>query len=111
MLAGRGGWVYAPGAGAFFGRSTEFGRLRAAGHGRTFDLSLTGAPRESQVLIATDEIPHSVLIDGNPIKRARSPRQLRAAREGWTTVRTQFRGIVLKLAPRAGAASAVVSLP
>ena len=111
VVAGRGGWLYAPGGGTSFARSPEFGRLRATGHGRTFDLSLAGAPRESQVLIATDEVPRSVRIDGIPIRQARSLQELRRAPEGWTRARTPFPGIVLKLAPRAGAAHAVVSVP
>jgi len=111
VLAGRGGWLYAPGGGTFFAHSPEFGRLRAAGRGRAYELTLTGAARESQVLVVTRKIPRSVRIDGKPVGRAPSERELRDAREGWTVERTPFRGIVLKLAPRAGAAQAVVSLP
>ncbi|MEN3341493.1 MAG: alpha-D-xyloside xylohydrolase [Actinomycetota bacterium] len=110
-LPGRGGWLYAPAAGTRFARSPEFGSFHVVGRGRSFALTLRSAPRESQVLLATEEIPRSVRIEGRRVPQAASLASLRRAREGWTLAAAPFPGIVLKLAPRAGVARAVVSLP
>jgi alpha-D-xyloside xylohydrolase len=107
-FAGRGGWVYAPAPGTFVARSPEFGSFRAVGRGRTFELTLARAPRESQVLLAGDETPRSVQIDGRAVPAARSAEELRRAHSGWMLAHAPFPGILLKLAPRAGVARAVV---
>jgi hypothetical protein len=103
--------LYAPAAGTRFARSPEFGSFHVVGRGRSFALTLRSAPRESQVLLATEEIPRSVRIEGRRVSQAASLASLRRAREGWTLAAAPFPGIVLKLAPRAGVARAVVSLP
>jgi len=110
-VPGRGGWLYAPATGTFVAHSPDFGRLRAVGRGRTFDLTLRNAPRESQVLLATVEVPRSVRIDGRLVPEARSVGALRRAPSGWTLAQAPFPGIVLKLAPHAGTSRAEVQLP
>ncbi|HET7572844.1 MAG TPA: TIM-barrel domain-containing protein [Gaiellaceae bacterium] len=108
-LAGRGGWVYAPGAAATRAADPAYGRFRASAARGSVSLGVSGAPRETQVLVATAKLPRSVKIDGHRVARARTVAGLRAARDGWLPVRTPFRGLVLKLAPVHGASSATLA--
>ncbi len=110
QLPGRGGWIYAPATGSTAARTTEFGTFSAGMHGRTATLRLSGAPRETQVLVAGRRTPRTVRIDGRFVPRAASAAALRRAREGWLPTRTPFPGVVLKLAPRAGVANVVLTL-
>jgi alpha-D-xyloside xylohydrolase len=71
-------------------------------------LTLTGAPRESEVLFARSSPARSVEIDGRSVQRFASVAALRAAREGWVWDTKPFPGVLVKLAPRGGAASVSV---
>lgn len=88
---GRAGWLYAP-------------------SGRSVPVRLRGAPREAQVLVLTRRRPRRVTIGGRVAPGSTLAALLRA-REGWAFRRGAFGGVVLKLAPRAGRADAVVELP
>jgi hypothetical protein len=68
-------------------------------------LTLTGAPRESEVLFARSSPARSVEIDDRSVQRFASVAALRAASEGWVWNATPFPGVLVKLAPRGGAAS------
>jgi alpha-glucosidase (family GH31 glycosyl hydrolase) len=110
-LRGRAGWIYAPGEGRTTSRTPGYGRLTAIRRGTTLDLRLAGAPRQTQVLVAGRTVPREVQIGGDTVARARSLAALRSATDGWLPVRAPFRGIVLKLAPRRGAAHVRLRLP
>lgn len=103
-MPGRGGWLYAPGAGRTSAGDPRFGRLVATSSGSRIDLRLARAPRETQVLVAGAAVPSEVRIDGRAVRRAASETALRSDREGWLRVDGPFRGVVLKLAPRRGSA-------
>ena len=111
QLPGRGGWLSAPGQGTTSAQTPEFGRLTEATSGRTVSIALRGAPRETQILLATTQVPTLVRIGGRPVRRATTLAALRRAAEGWTVVRRPFPAVVLKLAPRAGRETAVLLLP
>jgi len=101
-MPGRGGWLYAPGAGRTTADDPSFGRLTASTTGSTVDLRLTRAPRETQVLVAGKAVPSEVRIDGRALRRAASEAALRETGDGWLPIDGPFRGIVLKLAPSHG---------
>ena len=111
-LAGRGGWLYAPAPGRTRAQTPEFGSLTAAttAHG-SVSIDVRNARRETQVLLATAHVPARVLFGGLTVPRARSVSALRRVKEGWTVVQRPFPGVVLKLAPRAGAESVSLLLP
>ncbi len=111
LRAGRAGWLYAPGGSVTAAVSNEAGRLRAVSRGDTLTLSFSAAPRELQALVLTRAKPLQVTIGGRVVPAARSLAELRRSREGWTR-RTDgpFAGVVLKLAPAAGAAVAAIDL-
>jgi len=111
QLPGRGGWLYAPAQGGTDVRTAEFGSLAAATSGRTVWISVRGAPRQAQVFVATTQVPALVRFAGRALPRARSVAALRRAAEGWAAVRRPFPAVVLKLATRAGAATAGLLLP
>jgi alpha-D-xyloside xylohydrolase len=106
---GRAGWLLAPGAGTTSAVSTTAGRLQAMTKGRTISLRLTGAPRQTEVLVLTPRPPRSVRIGGRAAP-ATSLAKLRGLPTGWTTRPQPFGGVVLKLRTVNGAASAVVTL-
>ena len=110
QLPRRGGWIYAPAPGSSSARAQGFGTLSASTRGRTITLRLRGAPSETQVLVAGALAARTVSIDGRLVARASSAARLRQARGGWVQARTPFPGLVLKLAPRAGVASVVLTL-
>ncbi len=111
LRPGRAGWLYAPGVAGFSGASKEAGRLRARTRGMTITLSFSGAPRELQALVLTRTQPRQVTIGGRVVPEARSLAELRRSREGWTRRPDgPFAGVMLKLAPAAGAAVAAVDL-
>ena len=111
LRAGRAGWLYAPGAAGFSGASKEAGRLRALTRGTRITLSFSRAPRELQALVLTRTEPQQLTIGGREVPEARSLAELRRSHEGWTRrADGPFAGVVLKLAPAAGAAVAAIDL-
>jgi hypothetical protein len=60
------------------------------------------------VLFARSSPVRSVEIDGRSVQRFASVAALRAAREGWVWDTKPFPGVLVKLAPRGGAASVSV---
>lgn len=105
QLAGRGGWLYAPGSGASDAATPEFGSFHATVKGRTIAISLHGAPRETQVELVGVDVASTSLGAASASDAA-----LQAAAQGWESTQTPFPGVVLKLAPKAGAASVTVTL-
>ena len=92
---GRAGWLYAPGAAA----DTQVpgaGRLRTGTQGRTVTLKLSGAPRETQILVALQGKPGRVTIDGRAVP-ASAANDLKGRAQGWTFLRGAFGGVLLKL--------------
>jgi hypothetical protein len=71
-------------------------------------VTLTGAPRESEVLFARNSPATSVEIDGRQVQRFASVAALRSAREGWVWNTSPFPGVLVKVAPNRGAASVSV---
>ncbi|MEN3360884.1 MAG: alpha-D-xyloside xylohydrolase [Mycobacteriales bacterium] len=98
----RAGWLYAPAAGRTDATSPYGGRLRAEQRGNRITLTLTGAPAETQLLVATPASPAAVRIDGRTAPPAGSLAELRAAGTGWTVHRGPFGGVLLKLHPVRG---------
>ncbi|HEU4422236.1 MAG TPA: glycoside hydrolase family 31 protein [Pilimelia sp.] len=105
----RAGWLYAPGADHTQATNPYGGKLRAHRDGRTVRLAVTGAPVETQVIVATPETPERVVIDGQAVPRATGP--LSGVTVGWTTRPAPFGGILLKLHPQAGASTVTITLP
>lgn len=103
----RTGWLYAPGTGPTVATSPVGGTLIAHSGDRSTHLTLIGAPAETQVLITTGRTPERVLINGRPIPKATGP--LTDSTVGWTTRPAPFGGILLKLRPRFGLATATLS--
>lgn len=101
QVAGRGGWLYAPDQGSTTATSHDYGRFSANDRGNTVTLHLTGAPTQTQVLLAGTSAPRSVRIDGK-LARRQTVGALRLAASGWTPTTTPFPGLVLKLAPHNG---------
>ena len=83
-------------------QTPDFGNLAAATSGRTVSIRVRHAARETQVFLATTQIPTLVHVGGRAVRRARSVAALRSAAEGWAVVRRPFPAVVLKLAPRGG---------
>lgn len=102
-LPHRGGWLYAPAQGRAAAQTAEFGGLDARTSGRTVSIGVRRAPRETQVFVATTQVPTLVHVAGRVVRRAPTVAALRRAAEGWAVVRRPFPAVVLKLAPRAGA--------
>jgi alpha-D-xyloside xylohydrolase len=100
----RAGWTYAPGAGHTTATSPFGGKLSAHSRGDRIHLTVTGAPAETQVMVATPRTPRQVLIDGRPVGH------LSESEVGWTTVPAPFGGILLKLNPRAGTSTVTITL-
>jgi alpha-D-xyloside xylohydrolase len=104
----RTGWMYAPGDGPTVATNPVGGRMFAhSGHG-TVRFALTGAPAETQVLVATKTTPRTVYIDGRPVAASTGPLADRDV--GWTMRPGPFGGILLKLRPRAGLSAVSITL-
>lgn len=110
QVHGRGGWLYAPGKGASSSSTPDFGSFRATMRGRSITILVSHAPAETQIELVGISAPATVRIDGRAAKAARSDAALRALRAGWETTTTPFRGVVVKLAPRAGSARVEIGL-
>ncbi|WP_370944067.1 glycoside hydrolase family 31 protein [Amycolatopsis sp. cg5] len=96
----RSGWTYAPGDGLTHATSPTGGTfLGHTAHGTT-NLVLTGAPRETQVMVTTQAKPRTVLIDGRPAQETTG--SLTDKTVGWSTKPGPFGGLLLKLHPRFG---------
>ncbi|HKB94586.1 MAG TPA: hypothetical protein VKC62_10180, partial [Gaiellaceae bacterium] len=104
-LPGRGGWLYAPGAGLAEAATPEFGSFHATLKGRTITIDLHGAPRETQVELVGVDVASTSLGAASPSDAA-----LQAVGQGWEHTQTPFPGVVLKLAPKSGATSVMVML-
>jgi alpha-D-xyloside xylohydrolase len=92
----RAGWTYAPGPGTTVAANPFGGRLRAHSGGGKIHLTVTGAPAETQVMVAIPSTPRKVVIDGRPISQSLD------SRVGWATRPAPFGGVLLKLNPRHG---------
>jgi alpha-glucosidase (family GH31 glycosyl hydrolase) len=103
QLAGRGGWLYAPG-GATSVQNADFGSFRAITDNGVARLTLSRAPKQTQILVA-GTTPKTLAIDGAAVPPARSIAALRRAASGWAFVQKPFPGIVVKLAPHGGSAT------
>ena len=102
-MPGRGGWLYAPGGDAETATAAGHGSLTASAHGGVVTVTLTGAPRESEVLLAS-RTARVLTIDGRPARglawasAARSP-------DGWLAAGKPFTGVLVKLTTRGGRAT------
>jgi alpha-glucosidase (family GH31 glycosyl hydrolase) len=68
------------------------------------DVTLTDAPRESEVLLSRQSPPSRVSVDGKDVPRFRSIDALRGARTGWVWTAGPFPGALVKVVPHAGTA-------
>lgn len=109
-MAGRAGWLYAPGPGTEHASAAGAGTFTATGSGSDFTAKLAGAAGETEVLVATGKSPRSVSIGGATVTGSRSSDDLRGRSTGWLRVTRPFPGILVKLAPKNGAASFSVGL-
>lgn len=109
QVTGRGGWLYAPAQGATTTTSHDYGRFNANVRGNTVTLHLTGAPAQTQILLAGTNAPRSVRIYGK-LARRQTASALRLAASGWTPTTTPFPGLVLKLAPHNGVTNVTLIL-
>jgi glycosyl hydrolase family 31 len=100
----RAGWTYAPGAGTTVASNPFGGTLVGRGDGDRVHLAVTGAPAETQVVVAVQGTPSRVLVDGRP-----APRSLDGA-VGWTTRPAPFGGVLVKLNPRHGTSTVTITL-
>jgi alpha-D-xyloside xylohydrolase len=110
FLPGRGGWLYAPGEGRTTRSDRDFGRFTARDRAGRIAIDLQRAPRETQVLIATNAKHVTVVVDGHALPRAGSASSLRRLGSGWTFTTGPFRGIALKLVPAHGRSHVVLRL-
>jgi len=106
---GRSGWMVAPGA-APSSTSGVGGTITTRLRGRTLNIKLAHAPTEVQILVLTSGTPRSVAIGGRAAAGPLTASEIRAVAEGWTMRPQPFGGVVLKLAPQQGAATAQVVL-
>ncbi len=100
----RAGWTYAPGGATTVATNPFGGKL--VGHSSTgrIDVTVTGAPAETQVMVAIPGTPRQVLVDGR-----RVPRSFDGA-VGWTTKPAPFGGVLVKLSPRHGRSTLTIKL-
>jgi alpha-D-xyloside xylohydrolase len=70
----------------------------------TDDVTLTGAPAETELLMARQSAPGHVSVDGNDVPRLPNVAALRAARTGWVWNAAPFPGALVKVVPHAGSA-------
>jgi alpha-D-xyloside xylohydrolase len=99
----RGGWTYAPGAGPTVATSPFGGKLVAHSSHGTIRLTVTGAPAETQVMVAIEGTPRQVVIDGRPVARSLD------GAVGWTVRPAPFGGVLLKLSPRHGTSTVTIT--
>lgn len=92
----RAGWTYAPGTGPTVATSPFGGKLVAHSRNGTINLTVTGAPAETQVMVAVEGTPRRVVIDGRPVAQSLD------GAVGWTVRPAPFGGVLLKLSPRHG---------
>ena len=103
---GRAGWLVAPGPGRASASSKDAGSIGASRKGAVLELSLRGAPRETQIVVLAGTRPKAVLIGGRRVAASRSAAALRRVRTGWMFTEGPRGGVVLKLTG-AGAAARV----
>lgn len=104
QVGGRGGWLYAPGAGAVSRSAAGRGSLRASTARGVVHVALRGAPAQSEVLVSLSKQPSSLSIDGRRVRPSPSTAALRQRSSGWVWSPGPYRGALVKLAPGAGAA-------
>jgi alpha-D-xyloside xylohydrolase len=68
------------------------------------DVTLNGAPPETEVLMSRQSPPSHVSVDGKDVPRFASVAALRAARTGWVWNASPFPGALVKVVPHAGTA-------
>jgi alpha-glucosidase (family GH31 glycosyl hydrolase) len=68
------------------------------------DVTVTGAPPETEVLLARQSPPGHVSVDGKEVPRFPNVAALRAAPTGWVWNASPFPGALVKVVPHAGAA-------
>lgn len=94
---GRGGWLLAPGPGRTHASSADEGSLEAVRRDGALELTLRGAPRETQAIVLAPRPPREVWIGGRRVPASRSTAALRRASTGWTFTRGARGGVVLKV--------------
>jgi alpha-D-xyloside xylohydrolase len=94
---GRAGWLVAAGSGRGTTSSRDAGSLAVTAKGSALELSLRGAPRETQVVVLTRTRPQALLIGGRRIAASPSPAALRRVRTGWIFTGGPRGRVVLKL--------------
>jgi alpha-D-xyloside xylohydrolase len=100
----RAGWTYAPGTGTTVATNPFGGKLKAHSGDGKIHLTVTGAPAETQVMVAVSGMPRKVVIDD------RSVRQSLDGKVGWTTRPAPFGGVLIKLNPRHGTSTVTITL-
>jgi alpha-glucosidase (family GH31 glycosyl hydrolase) len=68
------------------------------------DVTLGGAPLETEVLMSRQSPPSHVSVDGKDVPRFATAAALRAARTGWVWNTSEFPGALVKVVPHAGSA-------
>jgi len=68
------------------------------------DVTLTGAPHETELLLSRQSPPSHVSVDGKDAPRLPTVAALRTARTGWIWNVSPFPGALVKVVPRAGTA-------
>jgi alpha-D-xyloside xylohydrolase len=68
------------------------------------DVTLTGAPRETEVLLSRQSPPAQVSVDGKDVPRLPNVAALRAAPTGWVWNASPFPGALVKVVPHDGTA-------
>jgi alpha-glucosidase (family GH31 glycosyl hydrolase) len=68
------------------------------------DVTLTGAPRETELLLSRQSPPAHVSVDGKDVPRLPTVGALRAAGTGWVWNVSPFPGALVKVVPHAGTA-------
>jgi alpha-D-xyloside xylohydrolase len=68
------------------------------------DVTVTKAPRETEVLLSRDAPPGRVSVDGKDVRRFPNVAALRAARTGWVWNAGPFPGALVKVVPHGGTA-------
>jgi alpha-D-xyloside xylohydrolase len=63
------------------------------------DVTLTGAPRETEVLLSRSSPPKHVSVDGKDVPRFPNVAALRAAATGWVWNASPFPGALVKVVP------------
>ena len=100
----RAGWLVSPTA------DGRFGNLQADSFGRHLLVRLSGAPKESQLMVPAG-VKH-VVIDGKRVEPS-TVEELRGKTTGWASLSSTpgtFGGTVLKLEPRHGSSTVLLTL-